>query len=208
MSFNAQIVGISGGSGSGKTSVLNGLKEQLKGYSITFISMDDYYLPRDEQLIDVNGVKNFDLPSAINVDELNKDLDNLLAGQKVVKTKYTFNNAEAETSTLTLNPSKIYIVEGLFIYHYPQLKKRFNLKVYVDASVDQKIIRRIKRDQIERNYPIEDVLYRYEHHVMPSYKNYIEAYKTEADLIINNYKGYDIGLEVLVNHLIALATLE
>ena len=189
MSIKAQLVGICGGSGSGKTSVLEGLKDQLQGHSITYISMDDYYLPREQQLVDENGVKNFDLPTAINAVEFAKDLDTLLSGQQVVKSKYTFNNAKAEESNHTLEPAKVYIIEGLFIYHYPELKNRFDLKVYVDASIDQKIIRRIKRDQSERNYPLDDVLYRYENHVLPSYKKYIESYKTEADIVINNYSS-------------------
>lgn len=208
MSVKGQIVGICGGSGSGKTSLLNGIKEKLKGKSITYISMDDYYLPREEQFTDENGIKNFDLPTAINAKQLAKDLDTLQSGQEVTKAQYTFNNSEADNSTLVLYPAAVYIIEGLFIYHYPELKDRFDLKVYVDASIDQKIIRRIKRDQNERNYPLEDVLYRYEHHVMPSYQAYIKKYKDEADLIINNYNSYDKGLQVLVNHLKILTTPE
>ncbi len=208
MSVKGQIVGICGGSGSGKTSLLNGIKEKLKGKSITYISMDDYYLPREEQFTDENGIKNFDLPTAINAKQLAKDLDTLQSGQEVTKAQYTFNNSEADNSTLVLYPAAVYIIEGLFIYHYPELKDRFDLKVYVDASIDQKIIRRIKRDQNERNYPLEDVLYRYEHHVMPSYQAYIRKYKEEADLIINNYNSYDKGLQVLVNHLKILTTPE
>jgi uridine kinase len=206
MSAKGRIIGICGGSGSGKTSVLNGIKEKLSGHSITYISMDDYYLPRDKQYTDENGIKNFDLPTAMDTQQLVQDLDTLESGQQVIKSQYTFNNAKAKESTITLYPAKVYIIEGLFIYHYAELKERFDLKIYVDASIDQKIIRRIKRDQTERNYPLEDVLYRYEHHVMPSYKAYIQKYKAEADLIINNYNTYDKGLDVLVNHLKTLTT--
>lgn len=201
MSSGSKLIGICGGSGSGKTSFVAALKERVGNLDACFISMDDYYLPREEQLSDEQGIKNFDLLSSIKVEDLITDLKTLEGGQEVEKERYTFNNADAEVETFILRPSKLYIVEGLFIYANEELKNKFDLKLFIDASDELKLIRRIKRDQIERNYPIEDVLYRYEHHVMPSYRKHIAIYKKDADVVINNNKNFDKGLSILTAYL-------
>ena len=197
MSKKHYIIGISGGSGSGKTSFLKELKKRLEGKDVCFISLDNYYLPRDEQYTDGEGIKNFDLPESINARNLKRDIDQLLEGKSVIKDEYVFNNERANASTIELKPAKIYIVEGLFIYHYEELKSIFDIKLFVHAKDNIKLIRRIKRDQIERNYPVEDVIYRYEHHVLPSFEKYINNYKEDVDIIINNNKSFKPGLEML-----------
>lgn len=204
MSLQPYIIGIAGGSGSGKTSFLNELKSRFANLSVTFINLDDYYKPRDIQFTDENGIKNFDLPSAIDNDKIAEDLNALLAGQTLVKEKYTFNNAKEEKTTYELKPAKVYIIEGLFVYHYQNINKHFDLRLYIDAGDELKLIRRIKRDRTERNYPLEDVIYRYEHHVMPSYRQYIEPYKAKCDLIINNNEAYNGALKVIITYLEAL----
>lgn len=198
---SSYVIGIAGGSGSGKTSFVQALKERFAEASITFISLDDYYLPREQQHTDEEGKKNFDLPESIKSEELIADLQKILTGESVTKQKYTFNNALAETSTIELRPAKVVVVEGLYIYHYKALKPLLNMKLYIDAPDELKLIRRIKRDKVERNYPLEDVIYRYEHHVMPSYRKHIEIYKSDADLIINNKSSFDKGLDVLASYI-------
>jgi len=204
MSSRSKLIGICGGSGSGKTSFVAALKAKITDLDACFISMDDYYLPREQQLADEQGVKNFDLVSSIRIDSLISDLDKLQAGESIVKQRYTFNNEEAEAETFVLKPAHIYIVEGLFVYAEKALRERFDLKLFIEASDELKLIRRIKRDRIERNYPIEDVLYRYEHHVMPSYRGHIAIYKNEADIVINNFRNFDVGLSVISSYLNSL----
>ena len=191
------IIGISGGSGSGKTSFLNALTKHFESKDVSFISMDNYYHPRETQKIDGNGVRNFDLPESINVDELIEDIQSLRAGNDVIKQEYVFNNSEAVAQQIIIKPAKVYIVEGLFIYHYTALKNLFDLKLFIHAKDSLKLIRRIKRDRVERNYPLDDVIYRYEKHVLPSYEKYIEAYIDDVDLIINNNESYDQALELI-----------
>ncbi len=191
------IVGISGGSGSGKTSFINQLKESFSKEEICFISQDDYYRPKEDQLEDGLGVTNYDLPTSINKKEFRKDLEKLMNGEVVERPEYTFNNAEAEVKMLVFHPAPIIVVEGLFIYHYKKVNKLLDLKVFVHAKENLKIIRRIKRDQLERNYPLDDVLYRYENHVLPSFEKYIEPYINDCDLVINNNEDFGMGLEVL-----------
>ncbi len=191
------LIGISGGSGSGKTSFLNGLKECLDPDQACFISFDDYYKPREDQKKDAEGVSNFDLPESMEVEAIVKDLESLTQGKSIKRLEYVFNNENATPEELIIKPAKVIIVEGLFIYHYPTLKERFDLKLFVDADDELKIIRRIKRDKEERNYPLEDVLYRYKNHVIPSYRQFIEPYVKEMDIIINNNHSFDQSLKVI-----------
>ncbi len=195
------LIGLSGGSGSGKTTFLHRLIDRLDSDKVTYISLDEYYFPRDKQLTDNKGVKNFDLPSSIDIESLLGDLLTLRSGKVVKKEEYTFNNDLKEPKVKTYRPNPIVIIEGLFIYHYENLRSQFDLKLFVDAPSSSKIIRRIKRDRIERNYPLDDVLYRYEHHVLPSYQQYIEPFIDQCDLIINNTSSMDAGLEVICGYL-------
>lgn len=197
MATEHYIMGISGGSGSGKTTFVNKLKACFTEEQVCFISLDNYYLPREQQFTDEQGIQNFDLPQSIRADELIEDLDRLKSGMEVSKQEYVFNNDLAVSKTIVMKPAPIIIVEGLFIYHYKELRPEFDLKIFIHAKENLKLIRRIKRDKIERNYPVEDVIYRYEHHVMPAYEKYIKAYKDDADLIVNNNTSLEGSLEVI-----------
>jgi len=187
---NPYIIGITGGSGSGKTTLIHRLAELYPGNEICIVSQDDYYRPRDEQHVDEQGGKNFDLPYSIDDEVFEADIKRLLKGEA---------NEQATASVKTFHPAPIIIVEGLFIFHFENIKKLIDLKIFVHAPDHLKIIRRIKRDRIERNYPLDDVLYRYENHVQPAYKKYIEPYLEVADLVINNIDENSIekGVSVL-----------
>ena len=191
------LIGITGGSGSGKTTFIHQLREGLSDDQICYLSMDDYYVPLHQQKVDKNGVHNFDRPKAINRREFHRDLQRLRAGKTVRRPEYTFNNETAEPRLLVFRPAPIIIVEGLFVFHYKEVRKLLDLKLFLHAKDNLKVVRRIKRDRVERNYPLEDVLYRYEHHVLPSYEKYIEPYQGKADLIVNNNTDFSMGLRVV-----------
>ncbi|MBK7697806.1 MAG: uridine kinase [Saprospiraceae bacterium] len=194
---NSFIIGISGGSGSGKTSFIRDIKEHFSNEQICFLSQDDYYKPRELQKEDENGIKNFDLPESIEMDEFYFDLVKLTNGMSVERPEYTFNNENKNPGMIHLDPAPIIIVEGLFVFYEPKLFNLLDLKILIHASDTQKIIRRIKRDRVERNYPLEDVLYRYEHHVLPSFETYIFPFFNKVDIVINNNKSFDMGKEML-----------
>ncbi|MBK7805876.1 MAG: uridine kinase [Saprospiraceae bacterium] len=198
---NSFIIGISGGSGSGKTSFIRDIKEHFTKEQICFLSQDDYYKPREFQKEDENGIKNFDLPESIEMDEFYFDLVKLTNNIPVERPEYTFNNEHKDPVTIHLDPAPIIVVEGLFVFYDPKLFNLLDLKILIHASDTQKIIRRIKRDRVERNYPLEDVLYRYEHHVLPSFESYIFPFFNKVDLIINNNKSYEMGKDMLVSYL-------
>ena len=195
------IIGISGGSGSGKTSFIRDIKKNFSDDELTILSQDEYYRPRETQLVDKEGVRNFDLPTSIDLDTFIADLKLLKNGNTVTRKEYTFNNKLADPKMLTYQPNKILVVEGLFIFHEPRILDLIDFSVLIHASDVVKVIRRIKRDRVERNYPLEDVLYRYEHHVMPSFEQYIKPYLDKADIVINNNYNYNNALTMMVGFL-------
>jgi uridine kinase len=194
-------IGITGGSGSGKTYFLQGLSSCFKPEEICLISQDNYYKPRDQQPIDENGVKNFDLPISIDREDFQRDLLKLKSGQNVTKKEYVFNNPRAEIKLLEFKTAPIIVVEGLFVQYFEEISNELDLRVFIEAKDHVKLGRRIKRDQVERGYDIDDVLYRYEHHVMPVYEQLIEPLKHNSDLVIPNNSKFERALDVLVGYL-------
>lgn len=198
---NPFIVGITGGSASGKTLFLRSLMDHFSEDEICLVSQDNYYRDRHLQPKDENGVENFDTPQSIEFDEYARDIKTLKEGKAVQRKEYTFNNPNIVPKMLTFKPAKIIVVEGLFVLYFPELAKLLDLKVFIDAKDYVKLKRRIVRDNTERGYDLDDVLYRYEKHVAPTYEKYIEPFKYDADVIIPNNNKFDKGLEVLVSYL-------
>lgn len=194
----AYFIGITGASGTGKTTFLRKLTEGFGSDKLCVVSQDNYYLPREQQVQDHVGKENFDLPSSIDHVRMLADLKKLAAGEAITLKEYTFNNKDADAKDVVMNPAPIIVVEGLFVMHYPEMREMFDLKLFLHAREHLALKRRIIRDQVERNYPLDDVLYRYEYHVMPAFDLYIKPYMDEADLVIhNNTKGFDQALAVL-----------
>ncbi len=191
-------IGITGGSGSGKTTFVKKIIDHFQESEVSVLSQDNYYKPRESQIIDTQGFRNFDLPTSIDTVKMASDLQQLSRGEQVILDEYTFNNELAEKRKITIVPAKIVIVEGLFVLSEKCIFDQLDIKVYVHAKDNLKIIRRIKRDRVERNYPLEDVLYRYENHVYPIFEQYIKPYRDNADIVINNNENFNVGLKVLM----------
>ncbi len=194
-------IGITGGSGSGKTHFLDGLSSGFSAEQLCLISQDNYYKPREEQPLDQNQVKNFDLPESIDRETFHQDLLALKRGQVVTRKEYTFNNPGKEPRTLIFNPTPIIIVEGLFVQYFEEIVRELDLKIFIEAKDHVKFGRRIKRDRIDRGYDLDDVLYRYQHHVMPVYESLIEPLKHHADIVVPNDHGFDRALDVVSGYL-------
>lgn len=195
------VVGIAGGSASGKTSFLNRLKDNLPEGSVSIISQDNYYKPKAEQERDENGEVNFDLPTSIDKDAFFQDIKQLLDGKAISFQEYTFNNESQESKTVVIESAPILVVEGLFVFHYPEIRHLLDLRVYLDVREELKLERRIKRDRDERGYPESVVRYQWEHHVLPSFKKFLKPYRDDSHLIITNNITFDKGLAVLTDHL-------
>lgn len=181
------IIGIAGGSGSGKTFFLNSFLHHFKQDEVTLLSQDDYYIPAGEMTQEENKLYNFDLPSTIDADQFLVDIKKLIKGEEVYKKEYNFNNPLAVVKILEIKPAPILIVEGLFILHFKEIAELLHQRIFIEANEDVALKRRIKRDGMERGYPEEDVLYKWHNHVVPAYKEFLLPYKDECHkIIINN----------------------
>jgi len=194
-------IGICGGSGSGKTTFVQRLRELFPPEQVCILSQDNYYLSRDLQHVDERGERNFDLPKSFDKKAFRRDLERLRQGEMVELQEYTYNNPLAKPRLLVVRPAPIIVVEGLFVLHYKKVAAQLDLKIFINTKENLKVIRRIYRDQQERNYPIEDVLYKYQHHVLPAYERYILPYREEADIVINNNRHFEQALAVVVGFL-------
>lgn len=196
------IVGITGGSASGKTLLLNELKKSFKEDELCIVSQDNYYRPREEQPRDKKGIQNFDKPESIDQKAFAEDVARLKRGETVTRQEYTFNNPNVVPKMLTFKPSAIIVVEGIFVFYLKEVMEQLDLKVFVDAKDFLMLKRRILRDAKERGYDLDDVLYRFDKHVMPTFKKYIKPFKQDADIIIpNNNDSLKNGLGVLTGFL-------
>lgn len=191
------IIGITGGSASGKTLFLNKLLNAFDSGQVCLVSQDNYYKPRHLQPTDERGIHNYDTPHSIDFEQYARDIRKLQSGETIHRQEYTFNNPGKTPQTLTFRPAPVVVVEGIFVFYHPELSDLLDLKVFIDAKDYIKLKRRIVRDKVERGYDLDDVLYRYEKHVMPTYEKYIEPFKHDADLIIPNNRGFDMALEVI-----------
>ena len=195
------LVGITGGSASGKTTFLKRLLEAFPERDICLISQDNYYHPREQQQRDAQGFENFDLPGSIDSSAYAADVSSLRQGLEVRRKEYTFNNPNVLPKELVFRPAPIVVVEGIFVFYFEEIAKLLDLKVYIDAQEHVKLHRRIVRDRDERGYGLDDVLYRYTNHVAPTYEKYIQPFKDDADIIIPNNKHFENGLAVLIGFL-------
>ncbi len=180
------VIGIAGGSGSGKTFFLNCFLTHVDKSHICLVSQDDYYKPKSEQPVDENGCINFDLPQCIDDKMLLENLKALIAGKTIQKKEYTFNVNEDKARTLTICTAPIILVEGLFIFHFKEIADLFDMRIFIDADEEITLNRRLKRDIAERGYTHDMIQYQWENHVLPAYKAYLLPYKHTADKLIKN----------------------
>lgn len=182
------IIGIAGGSGSGKTFFLKCFLKHFSNSEVSLVSQDDYYFPVPPGMTaEENKRYNFDLPATIDHRHFEDDIQSLLEGMSITKKEYTFNYPNAVPKLLEIKSAPIIIVEGLFILHFKKIAELLDLKIFIDADDDVALQRRIKRDLVERGYSHDDVVYKWINHVVPAYKEYLLPYKDDCDqVIINN----------------------
>ena len=187
------IIGIAGGSGSGKTFFLKCFLEHFTPDEVCLVSQDDYYHPVAEGMTaEENKLYNFDIPETIDNDHFLADINKLVAGETIYKKEYTFNNPTAVPKIMEIKPAPILIVEGLFIFHFKGIAEKLDLKIFIEAEEDVALKRRIKRDFEERGYSHDDVLYKWNNHVVPAYNEFLLPYRDEChQIIVNNTQKAD-----------------
>ena len=201
------IIGICGGSGAGKTTLLRRLSDIFGEVRPSIFSMDNYYFPKSMQQLDSNGIVNFDLPTAIDEERLTADLKSLMQGKAIEVKEYFFNSPPDKNVLITIHPSAVIIVEGLFLFHYKEVFKSLNYSIFVDVDHAIQLDRRIYRDQETRGYSREDILYQWENHVLPCYANFIEPYKKKANFIFRNDHNSDTDFTILTRQLARVKTI-
>jgi uridine kinase len=189
------IIGIAGGSGSGKTFFLKCFLEHFTHEEVSYISQDDYYIRVAHNMTkEENKLYNFDLPSTINHQQFEDDISKLIKGEAIVKEEYTFNNPDIIPKMMEIKPAPIVIIEGLFILHFKEIAKQLDLKIFIEADKGIALDRRLKRDLTERGYSHDDAMYKWINHVVPSYEEFLLPYRDECDQIIlnNTHEAKDI----------------
>ena len=193
------VIGISGCSGSGKSTLISGILKKFPPGDISVVSQDNYYISRELQVTDREGVKNFDLPGSIDHRRMVSDLRKLMSGEPVSLEVYRFNNPGPEPKRITILPARIILIEGIFIFHVPEIDSLLDYRLFIEAREYLMLKRRIIRDREERGYELSDVLYRYENHVIPAYDRYIMPYRDKCDLVIANNTDTDLAISALYN---------
>lgn len=194
------IVGITGGTGAGKTRLLKQLASVFRD-EITFISEDNYYKEIFRQVKDENGITNFDLPHSIDHELLLSHLQKLKAGESVTMKEYTFNQVHAAGAELHLLPAPIIAVEGIFVLYEKTLRNELNVKVFIDAPEALRFKRRLRRDMNERGCTEEEVKYHFYKHARPVFETLLSPLRTGADIILHNKGNGEMDIEELVKYI-------
>ncbi len=200
MSYKPYLIGIVGGSASGKTSFQRDLAARLPAGRCAVVSQDNYYRALDEQAWDAAGFANFDLPTAFHREQLAADLRMLVCGEAVKGTEFTFNQVDKPGRLLVIEPARVVLVEGLFLFHCEEIRALFDLRVFIDAPEEVCKQRRFRRDVSERGSPLAHVEHQWVNHVVPAYRQFVLPYREDAHLIVTNHAGYEKGLEVVTHH--------
>ncbi len=198
--MNPFLIGIAGGTSSGKSSIVKMIKEDLGEYCAT-IEMDAYYKAFSNFSLDERKKFNYDHPDSFDSQRFFSDLKMLKDGLPVEAPIYDFVQYTRKAETRTINPHPVMIVEGLLVFWQEELRNLLDLKVFVQADSDIRLIRRIRRDTGERGRSIESVLTQYENTVKPMHERFIEPTMKYADIIIPRGAHNTIGVDILRHHL-------
>jgi len=191
------IIGIAGGTGSGKTTVVHQIMNELPETEVGVISQDSYYKENTNLSFEERALINFDHPRAIDFDLLGKHLKELKEGKTIEQPVYSFITHNRTDDTIVTHPRKVMIVEGILILANAELRDLFDVKVFVHADSDERLIRRLKRDIAERGRDMEEVLNRYQTTLKPMHQQFIEPTKAFADIIIPNDKYNTVAIDVV-----------
>ena len=190
------IIGIAGGTGSGKTTVVQQIVEELPADEVCIISQDSYYKDTSHLSLGERVKINFDHPQAIDFDLLVNHLKDLKKGNSFEQPVYSFVDHNRTGKTVTTHPRQVVIVEGILILTHPDIRELFDIKIFVHADSDERLIRRLKRDIAERGRDLDEVLNRYQTTLKPMHQQFIEPTKEFADIIIptNKYNTVAVNL--------------
>jgi len=191
------IIGIAGGTGCGKTTVVNQILNELPEGEVGVISQDSYYKDTSHLSYNERVKINFDHPRSIDFDLLTDHLQELKNNKPINQPVYSFVKHNRTGDTILTHPRKVMIVEGILILTNPELRELFDIKIFVHADSDERLIRRLKRDIAERGRDLDEVLSRYQTTLKPMHEQFIEPMKEYADIIITNNKYKTVAVDIV-----------
>ena len=197
--MNPYIVGIAGGSGSGKSTVARNLAQALRAESVAFIDMDAYYVNFAHLSLDERRKVNWDHPDAFDWPLLVSQLELLAAGRQIEKPVYDFVTHARSASTVSVPPARVVVVDGILLFTDARIRDLCNVKVFVDADADIRLIRRIRRDTTKRGRPLNEIIEQYLTTVQPMHLEFVEPTKRYADVIIPRGGHNAVAVEMIVS---------
>lgn len=198
-------IGVYGGTGSGKTTIVSKIVSEFPTNEIQVISQDSYYKDTSHLTFEERCALNFDHPDAIDFPLLYQHVNSLKNGENIEQPVYSFETHNRTKETVTVVPKKILIIEGILILNYPKLRSLFDLKIYIDADSDMRMERRVSRDISERGRTPEEVLNRYLNTLKPMHKQFIEPMKVHADITLENHQNTPLNLSELIDKIKTLS---
>ena len=201
MSISPITIGIAGGSASGKSTVSQTILESMNPEHITCFSHDNYYKDLNNFEVEDPREINFDHPNSLETDLLVNHLKRLRGGDTVEQPKYNFKTFRREKETTRIHPVPLIIVEGILLFAHKELRDLLDIKIFVDTDADERLIRRIKRDTLERGRSLERVLGRYTETVKPMHLRFVEPSKVWADVIIPRGGGNDVAIDMVISRI-------
>lgn len=191
------IIGIAGGTGCGKTTVVNQIINELPDEEVGVISQDSYYNDLSHLTLEQRRLTNFDHPNSIDFNLLGSHLADLRSGKSILQPVYSFMECNRTKQTIPTPPRKVMIVEGILILTHPEIRKMFDIKIYVHTDSDERLIRRLKRDVNERGWDLDDTINKYQTILKPMHDQFIEPTKEHADIIIPNNKYNTVAVDIV-----------
>ncbi len=191
------LIGITGGTGCGKTTVVNQIIEEIPQGEVNVISQDDYYKDLSHLSFEERTKVNFDHPKSLDFDLLKEHLFQLKQGKTIMQPTYSFVEHNRMPEVVPIEPYKVIIVEGILIFSHQDIRDLFDIKIFVHADSDERLIRRIRRDTTERGRDIQEVLNRYQNMLKPMHQQFIEPTKEFADLIIPNNRHNKVAIDIV-----------
>ncbi|KAK1567755.1 hypothetical protein Q3G72_016216 [Acer saccharum] len=195
------VIGVAGGTASGKTTVCNMIISQLHDQRVVLVNQDSFYHPPSVEKLKKIHEYNFDHPDAFDTELLLSCMEKLKNGEAVSIPNYDFKGHKRSEQARQINPSDVFILEGILILHDPRVRDLMNMKIFVDSDSDVRLSRRIQRDTVERGRNIENVLDQYARSVKPSFEEFILPTKKYADIIIPRGADNDVAIDLIVQHI-------
>lgn len=202
MDDNIMIIGIAGGTGSGKTTLTNRIKERF-GEDVTVVYHDNYYKRHDEMTYEERCLLNYDHPDAFDTDLMIEHIKKLRRGETVQCPVYDFTVHNRSDRFVEIRPTKVILIEGILIFENQELRDLMDIKVFVDTDADVRILRRILRDVKERGRSLDSVVSQYLHTVKPMHEQFVEPSKRSADIIVLEGGQNVVALDILIQRIYA-----